>query len=104
MIELNQKLGAAYLKIGRKEEAERHFKIAVKGFEERQAKGADDPFTKYYVACLYALVGDADRAIKYLEETFTDLRVLNTLRAKLDPDFDSIRSDPRFQHLITDQP
>jgi hypothetical protein len=64
------------------------------------AKGSDDPFTKYYIACLYALKGDAEKAINALKETFTKLRAFNTVRAKNDPDFDSLRDDPRFIELI----
>jgi tetratricopeptide (TPR) repeat protein len=82
------------------EEAERHFKHALKKYEERLARGADDPYTKYYVACLHSLRGDADKAIKYLEETFVHLRALNTIRARIEPDFDRIREDPRFLRLV----
>jgi serine/threonine protein kinase/tetratricopeptide (TPR) repeat protein len=100
LVELNQKLGAAYLRKGMDEDAERHFKLALKKFEERTARGADDPYTKYYIACLHALRGDADRAIKYLEETFVHLRALNTVRARTDPDFDRIKDDSRFQQMV----
>jgi serine/threonine protein kinase/Tfp pilus assembly protein PilF len=100
MIELDQKTGAAYLRKGDTENAEKYFKRALKKFEERIVKGADDPFTKYYIACLYALQGDADKAITALAETFTQLRALNTVRAKSDPDFDGIRDNPRFQELL----
>ncbi|MCI0489076.1 MAG: protein kinase [Blastocatellia bacterium] len=100
LIELNQKLGAAYLRSGKQKEAAHHFKEAIKRFEERVARGADDPFTKYYVACLYALKGDAERAIKYLEETLVELRALNTVRARIDPDFESLRDDPHFREIV----
>jgi tetratricopeptide (TPR) repeat protein len=100
LVELNQKLGAAYLRKGMDELAERHFKLALKKFDERLARGAEDPYTKYYIACLHALRGDADQAIKYLEETFVHLRALNTVRARTDPDFDRIKDDPRFRQLI----
>jgi len=100
LVELNQKLGAAYLRKGLGEEAERHFKLALKKYEERLARGADDPYTKYYIACLHSLRGDADQAIKYLEETFIHLRALNTIRARIEPDFDRIRDDPRFLRLV----
>ena len=100
LIELNQKLGAAYFRKGMQEEAERHFKEAIKRFEERVARGADDPFTKYYIACLYALKGDLERAAKYLEETLVELRALNTVRARIDPDFETLRDDPHFQQII----
>ncbi|HJQ67703.1 MAG TPA: protein kinase [Blastocatellia bacterium] len=100
LVELNQKLGAAYFRKGLEEEAERHFKHALKKYEERLARGADDPYTKYYVACLHSLRGDTDKAIKYLEETFVHLRALNTIRARIEPDFDRIREDPRFLRLV----
>lgn len=100
LIELNQKLGAAYLKSGMEEEAARYFKHALKKYEQRVAKGADDPYTKYYVACLFALKGDADNAIKQLSDTMARLGSLNALRARTDPDFDSIRDDPRFLEII----
>jgi serine/threonine protein kinase/tetratricopeptide (TPR) repeat protein len=100
LIELDQKTGAAYLRKGDPESAEKYFKRALKKFDERLVKGTDDPFTKYYIACLYALKGDADQAINMLSETFIQLRALNTVRAKTDPDFDGIRDDPRFHELI----
>jgi len=100
LTELEQKLGAAYLRKGMTEEAEQHFKSAVKRFEQRLGKGSDDPFTKYYIACLYSLKGDADKALKYLGESIVPLRAINTLRAKSDPDFENVREDQRFRELI----
>lgn len=100
LTELEQKLGAAYLRKGMTEEAEQHFKQAIKRFEQRLGKGSDDPFTKYYMACLYSLKGDADRALKYLGESLGPLKEINTLRAKSDPDFENLRKDPRFGEMI----
>lgn len=100
LTELEQKLGAAYLRKGMTEEAEKHFKSAIKRFEQRLGKGSDDPFTKYYIACLYTLKGDADKALRYLGESLGPLKAINTLRAKGDPDFENLRDDPRFQQLI----
>jgi serine/threonine protein kinase/tetratricopeptide (TPR) repeat protein len=101
LTELEQKLGAAYLRKGDKDTAGQHFKRAIKRFEQRLGKGSDDPFTKYYIACLYALKGDADKAVKYLGESIAPLKAINTLRAKSDPDFESLRDDPRFKALIS---
>ena len=100
LIELHQKLGAAYLRLGDGDEAERYFKLATRAYDERVANGADDPATKYYIACLWALKGDGDRAIRHLEETIAALPLLNRRRARTDPDFDSIRDDPRFGALV----
>ena len=100
LTELEQKLGAAFLRKGLTEEAEQHFKQAIKRFEERLGKGSDDPFTKYYMACLYSLKGDADRALKYLADSLGPLKAINTIRAKSDPDFGNLREDQRFRELI----
>jgi serine/threonine protein kinase/Flp pilus assembly protein TadD len=100
LIELSQKLGAACLKKGDREQADRYFKSAVKHFEERMARGADDPSTKYYIACLYSLTGDADRAVKYFEETLSQLRALNVLRSRTDPDLENMRNHPRYREIV----
>jgi len=100
LTELEQKLGAAYLRKGMTDEAAMHFKNAVKRFEHRLGKGSDDPFTKYYMACLYSLKGDADKALKYLGDSLGPLKEINTLRAKSDPDLESLREDSRFRELI----
>ena len=100
LTELEQKLGAVYVRKGMTEEAEQHFKSAVKRFEQRLGRGSDDPFTKYYIACLYSLKGDADKALKYLGESLGPLKAINTLRAKSDPDFENVREDSRFKELL----
>jgi tetratricopeptide (TPR) repeat protein len=90
-IELYQKLGAARLRQGRPDDAARYFDLAIRAFDSRVGKGADDPFTRYYMACLYALRGDRDRAIDYLHRSFVHLRALNTFRVSVDPDLESVR-------------
>ncbi|MFL6213291.1 MAG: protein kinase domain-containing protein [Blastocatellia bacterium] len=100
LIELDQKMGAAYLRLGQTEEAKRHFTSGIKRYEELRARGSADPFTHYYMANLYALAGDADQTLKYLHRAIAELRDVNVTRARIDPDFDSLRDDPRFQKLI----
>jgi serine/threonine protein kinase/tetratricopeptide (TPR) repeat protein len=100
LIELNQKTGAAYLRNGDRETAEGYFQEAIKMFGELAAKGTDDPFTKYYIASAYALKDDPDEALRCLQETFSDLRAINTIRARVDPDFEKVRTDPRFSQLV----
>jgi serine/threonine protein kinase/tetratricopeptide (TPR) repeat protein len=102
LTELEQKLGAAYLRKDMPEQAEQHFHSAIKRFEQRLGKGSDDPFTKYYMACLYSLKGETDRALKYLGDSLSSLRAINTLRAKSDPDFENLREDQRFRDLISE--
>jgi serine/threonine protein kinase/tetratricopeptide (TPR) repeat protein len=100
LLELNVKIGAVYLRQGRRDDAERHFGRALKSFDARVANGADDPFTRYYIANLHALRGDTDRALDSLERVARSLPALTAARARVDVDLDSLRDDPRFHALI----
>jgi serine/threonine protein kinase/tetratricopeptide (TPR) repeat protein len=100
-IELNAKLGSAYHRLGQAEEAKRFFSRALKTFDNRVANGADDPFTRYYLACVYALRGETDRALDSLERVSQALPALTAARARRDPDLDSLRGDPRFVALLS---
>ena len=96
IIELNSKLGSAYHRLGNAEEAKRFFDRAVKAFDARVAKGADDPYTRYYVACVHALRGEIERALDSLERVWAALPALTAARIRRDPDLDSVRDHPRF--------
>jgi TolB-like protein/Tfp pilus assembly protein PilF len=91
LIELHQKMGAAYLRAGQQADAERHLHASVKMYEERAARGEDDLQTKYYVAVAHALRGDADRAARYLAETFPKFAAINRVRIAGDPDLAGVR-------------
>ena len=99
-IEVMQKLGAAWLRKGRPEEAARYFTSAAQAFEARLTNGADDPATRYYMADLEALRGNHDHAIEHLGRSLGTLRAIGLVRASVDPDLQSIRSDPRFVALL----
>ena len=100
LIELHSKLAATYQRMDQPDDAERHFGEAVSRFERRIARGADDPATKYYIAGLYGLRGDAEKAVRYLRESIAELPALNRVRAGADPDFDAVRSDPTFVEAL----
>ena len=93
LLELNVKIGATYLRQGRREDAERHFGRALKSFDARVATGADDPFTRYYVACLYALRGDAIARSSRSNASRPSLPALTAARARVDVDLESLRDD-----------
>jgi tetratricopeptide (TPR) repeat protein/predicted Ser/Thr protein kinase len=100
-IEVQQKLGAAYLRQGNLAEADRQFERAVAAFHERLARGADDPATRYYVAAVHALRGDAPAALVHLRVAVGRLTALNLARLRIDPDFDAVRADAGFVALVS---
>ncbi len=99
-IEIAMKLGAAYFRWGKAEDAARFFDRALKAFDQRVAKGADDPYTRYYIACLLAMRGDIDRAFDVLDRVSKLLPALTAARARRDPDLENLRDDPRFQIIL----
>lgn len=99
-IEVFQKLSAAYQRHGRTAEADRYFDRAVKAFEARVGRGAEDDATTYYIASLYGLRGDAERASRLLASSLRGRRLLNLVRARIDPDFDPVRDSPAFRTVV----
>ena len=51
------------------------------------------------IASVYATLGDKDRAFEWLEKGFEERDTFLT-RIKVEPEFDSLRSDPRFADLV----
>ena len=90
-IELQQKLGAAYRRREDVPTAEAHEAEALRLFETRLAAGADDPFTRYYIAALYAMRGDGSAASEHLQHPLTKLPAFTRWRVPRDPDFDLVR-------------
>jgi non-specific serine/threonine protein kinase len=101
LIEVYQKLASAYVRQGNMEDARKAFKRVIEGFEERLAKGADDPFTRYYVACAHAMMGDKKSALEHLRKAIEGRPNFNVARARVEADFETLRDDPEFQKLVS---
>jgi eukaryotic-like serine/threonine-protein kinase len=99
-IEINVKVGATYHRMGRPEDAGRHFDRALKAFEARVSRGADDPATRYYISTALALRGEIDRALDSLERVVRAQPLLTRARAACDPDLEPLRGHPRFDQLL----
>lgn len=99
-IELNVKIGTVYFRQGRADDAARHFDRALRAFDARVARGADDPFTRYYIAGVLALRGEHDRALDSLQRVAQSYPELTAARALRDPDLDSLRGLAAFQELL----
>lgn len=81
--------GFAYAVAGQRSEA---LRIAE---EISRPKGG----TSYNIACIYAALGENDRAFEHLESAY-GARSPELVMLKVDPSLDNIRSDPRFQDLL----
>jgi tetratricopeptide (TPR) repeat protein len=102
MIELHQRLGSAHLRLGHAAEGAAFLARALEGFEARLRLGADEPFSRYYAACAYAVRGDVDPALAYLERAVRMRRRFTVARARIEPEFDALRGERRFRDLVGD--
>jgi non-specific serine/threonine protein kinase len=98
-IEIQQKLGAAYRRKGDVATAEQHEAQAIERFDARLAAGGDEPFTRYYLATLYGLRGDAVNARAHLELPLKELHAFTRWRVPRDPDFDPVKDHALFKDL-----
>jgi tetratricopeptide (TPR) repeat protein len=65
--------------------------------EEKYHKGESLPLD---IACAYGVLGDKGRVVKWLNQSFRDRNDDFTMMLKSAPEFDFVRSDPRFQDLL----
>jgi len=84
-------LGMSYAFSGNETEAE---EILLELIEESRRKHVP----AYYIAAIYAVLGDKDRAFRWFEKALTD-RSEWLVWLRVDPRFDGLRRDSRFEHL-----
>jgi TolB-like protein len=99
-IELHTRLGAAKLRLGHAEEGEAELATALSAFGERVRLGSDDPFTRYYAGAAHALRGEHGEALSALEKAAAARRAFVVARARIEPEWDGLRDDPRFRALL----
>lgn len=87
-----ESLAYVYGRSGRAEQARR----AIRELEQTRQYPGIDPAS---VAWGYIAVGDEDKAFTWIEKAYAQhSNMMHTL--KVDPGFDSLRKDPRFQDLL----
>jgi eukaryotic-like serine/threonine-protein kinase len=99
IIELEQKLGAAFQRKGDRMQAEEHLRRALDLFSARLAAGADDPFTRYYVGATFALRNDAVAARRHLDRPLAEIAAFTRWRLPRDPDFATVLTHPAFADI-----
>jgi serine/threonine-protein kinase len=85
-------LARAYAASGRKEDANKLLG-QLRDMSKRQY------VSSYLIAVTYALLGEKDAAFERMEKAY-DERAAGLAWLKVDPELDSLRSDPRFQNLL----
>ena len=85
-------LAHAYALFGKRAEAQ-------KGLAELQELSKQRYVSSVSIALIYAALGDKDQAFAWLEKA-DEAHDANLTRLKVDPRFDSLRSDPRFTALM----
>ena len=100
IVEVNMRLGGSLLAQGRADEAGAALAAADAAFEARLRVGADDPYTRYYSAAAHALRGARDAALDTLAKAVARRREFTLARARIEPEWESLRGDERFQRLL----
>jgi TolB-like protein/Tfp pilus assembly protein PilF len=86
-------LGRAYADTGKREQA-------LEILQKLKEKGQQHYVRKYLYTVVYTGLGDKATAIDYLEKANEDGDTPDTTWLKVDPIFDPLRNEPRFQQLI----
>jgi tetratricopeptide (TPR) repeat protein len=85
-------IGYAYAKQGKRAEALQQISLLNDLGKTRYVRS-------YYLAGIYAALGDKDQAFAELERSFVD-RDCYLSRIAVDPMMDPLRSDPRYKNLL----
>jgi TolB-like protein/Tfp pilus assembly protein PilF len=87
-------LGRAYAEAGKRDKA-------LELLERLKTLGRDHYMRNYVFTIIYAGLGDKTTALDYLEKARDGGETPDTTWLKVDPLFDSLRDEPRFQQLVT---
>ena len=85
-------VGHAYAKAGKRAEA-------LRMIDELQHSTSERRVSPFHFALIYAGLGENDRAIEFLNKA-VDERAERLVWLKVDPRFDGLRKDPRFNDLL----
>jgi hypothetical protein len=72
---------------------------AQKIVDELLTRAKTEYVSAWAIAVIYIGMGETDRAMEWLEKAYQD-RNASLVWLKVNPEFDPIRSDPRFKDLL----
>jgi len=82
----------AYALAGKRDEALKRLENLIKRSEKTYVPA-------YFLAIVHLALGEKDKSLDYLEKSFAD-RDTELIQVKVDPQFDPLRDDPRFEALL----
>lgn len=86
-------LGWCYKRTGRLDEA-------IESLQRAREVEPTEPLIEYNLACYYSLKGAKQQALEYLSSAISSNPALRDMVGR-ESDFDPIRTDPRFQALVS---
>jgi Flp pilus assembly protein TadD len=92
-------IGLIYAGLGRKDEAIRAGQHALELLPESK-DALDAPILVVALARIYTITGETQKAIELLEHSVKTPAGTNANELRLDPTWDVLRTEPRFQALI----
>jgi tetratricopeptide (TPR) repeat protein len=98
--QLNALQGVALAYAGRKAEA---IKLGERGVAllPRSKDAYMAPYIEHQLARIYLLTGEPDKALNHLEALLKQPYYITSAWLKVDPTFDPVRRNPRFERLVT---
>ena len=91
-------LAHAYAGVGRRAETQKILRDALRDLEQKSTKVKVSP---YFIATLYAALGDKDTAFNFLERAYREKSLDLSWHLNADLRIDNLRSDPRYQSLLS---
>jgi tetratricopeptide (TPR) repeat protein len=92
-------LGLALAYLGRKEEAIREGQSGV-ALAPVSKNSFNGPYIQHQLARIYMLTGEPEKALDQIEPLLKIPYYLSRGWLKIDPNFDPLRKNPRFQKLV----
>jgi TolB-like protein len=92
-------LGLSLAYLGRKDEAIREGLRAIE-LMPISRDAINGPYLRHQLARIYILTGEPDKAIDHIEAILKVPYFVSPAWLKIDPNFDPIRNNPRFQKLV----
>jgi serine/threonine protein kinase/TolB-like protein/Tfp pilus assembly protein PilF len=96
-------LGLSLAYLGRRAEAMKAGERAV-ALTPTSRDGYLGPYIQHQLARIYTVVGEPDKAIDQLEALLKTPYFLSPAWLRIDPNFESLRGNPRFQKLVAGAP